>query len=67
MSESCFDQLRSFETNTNEGSLAAAVPSLQRPVLALSVATLLVATFLRVYAPGRRHLGDPLDGHVPEN
>ncbi|HEX8011183.1 MAG TPA: hypothetical protein VF814_09645 [Casimicrobiaceae bacterium] len=46
--------------------LAAAVPQLQRPQLAQSVATLLVATFLRVYAAGRRHLGHPLDGHDPD-
>jgi hypothetical protein len=46
--------------------LAAAVPQLQRPPLAQSVATLLVATFLRVYAAGRRHLGHPLDGHDPD-
>ncbi len=46
--------------------LAAAVPQLQHPQLAQSVATLLVATFLRVYAAGRRHLGHPLDGRDPE-
>lgn len=45
--------------------VAAAVPSLQQPKLARHVATLLVATFLRVYAAGRRHLGHPLDGHDP--
>src|SRR5262249_42067167 len=65
MPESCFDQLFSFETNTNEGSLAAAVPSRLRPVLAQSVAPLFVATFLRVYATDRHHLSDPLDGHAP--
>jgi hypothetical protein len=39
--------------------VAAAVPppSLQQPQLARHVATLLIATFLRVYAAGRRHLG----------
>jgi hypothetical protein len=46
--------------------LAGALPQLQRPQLAQSVATLLVATFLRVYAAGRRHLGHPLDGQDPE-
>jgi hypothetical protein len=46
--------------------IAAAVPVLRQPVLARHVATLLVATFLRVYAAGRRHLGHPLDGHDPE-
>jgi hypothetical protein len=46
--------------------LAVALPQLQRPQLAKSVATLLVATFLRVYAAGRRHLGHPLDGQDPE-
>ena len=46
--------------------VAAAVPSLQQPQLAGHVATLLVATFLRVYAAGRRHLGHPLDGHDPD-
>src|SRR5262249_40531445 len=33
--------------------LAVALPQLQRPQLAKSVATLLIATFLRVYAAGR--------------
>lgn len=46
--------------------LAVALPQLQQPKLAKSVATLLVATFLRVYAAGRRHLGHPLDGQDPE-
>ena len=46
--------------------IAAAVPALQQPRLAQHVATLLVATFLRVYAAGRRHLGHPLDGHDPD-
>ncbi len=46
--------------------LASAVPSLRQPVLARHVATLLVATFLRVYAAGRRHLGHPLDGQDPD-
>lgn len=46
--------------------VAAAVPSLRQPVLARHVATLLVATFLRVYAAGRRHLGHPLDGQDPD-
>lgn len=46
--------------------LAGAVPSLRQPVLAQHVITLLVATFLRVYAAGRRHLGHPLDGHDPD-
>ena len=46
--------------------LAVALPQLQQPQLAKSVATLLVATFLRVYAAGRRHLGHPLDGQDPE-
>jgi hypothetical protein len=46
--------------------VAAAVPSLQQPVLARHVATLLVATFLRVYAAGRRHLGHPLEGQDPD-
>jgi hypothetical protein len=46
--------------------IAAAAPSLRQPLLAKHVATLLVATFLRVYAAGRRHLGHPLDGHDPD-
>jgi len=46
--------------------VAVAVPSLRQPVLARHVATLLVATFLRVYAAGRRHLGHPLDGQDPD-
>lgn len=46
--------------------VATAVPTLQQPRLAQHVATLLVATFLRVYAAGRRHLGHPLDGHDPD-
>lgn len=46
--------------------LAAAVPTLGQPALAKHVATLLVATFLRVYAAGRRHLAHPLDGQDPE-
>ncbi len=46
--------------------VAGAIPALQQPVLARHVATLLVATFLRVYAAGRRHLGHPLDGQDPD-
>jgi hypothetical protein len=46
--------------------VAGAVPDLRQPVLARHVATLLVATFLRVYAAGRRHLGHPLDGQDPD-
>jgi hypothetical protein len=46
--------------------IAAAVPALRQPVLARHVATLFVATFLRVYAAGRRHLGHPLDGQDPD-
>jgi hypothetical protein len=46
--------------------LAAAVPTLGQPELAKHIATLLVATFLRVYAAGRRHLAHPLDGQDPE-
>lgn len=46
--------------------VAGAVPALCQPVLARHVATLLVATFLRVYAAGRRHLGHPLDGQDPD-
>ena len=46
--------------------VAGAVPSLRQPELARHVATLLVATFLRVYAAGRRHLGHPLDGQDPD-
>ncbi len=46
--------------------VAGAVPSLRQPELARHVATLLVATFLRVYAAGRRHLGHPLDGKDPD-
>jgi hypothetical protein len=46
--------------------VAGAVPALCQPALARHVATLLVATFLRVYAAGRRHLGHPLDGHDPD-
>jgi hypothetical protein len=46
--------------------IAAAAPTLRQPVLARHVATLLVATFLRVYAAGRRHLGHPLEGQDPD-
>ena len=46
--------------------VAGAVPELRQLVLARHVATLLVATFLRVYAAGRRHLGHPLDGQDPD-
>ena len=46
--------------------VAGAVPALCQPVLARHVATLLVATFLRVYVAGRRHLGHPLDGQDPD-
>jgi hypothetical protein len=46
--------------------VAVAVPSLSQPALAKGLATLLVATYLRVYAAGRRHLGHPLDGHDPD-
>jgi hypothetical protein len=46
--------------------IAAALPALQQPALAKHVATLLVATFLRVYAAGRRHLSHPLDGQDPD-
>ena len=46
--------------------IAGAVPVLCQPVLARHVATLLVATFLRVYATGRRHLGHPLEGQDPD-
>jgi hypothetical protein len=46
--------------------LAEAVPTLSRVDLARHVGTLLVATFLRVYVAGRRHLGHPLDGKDPD-
>lgn len=46
--------------------IAAAVPVLGQPLLARHVSTLLVATFLRVFATGRRHLGHPLDGQDPD-
>lgn len=46
--------------------IAAAAPVLRQPVLARHAATLLVATFLRVYAAGRRHLGHPLEGQDPD-
>ena len=46
--------------------VAGAVPALSQPVLARQVATLLVATVLRVCAAGRRHLNHPLDGHDPD-
>ena len=46
--------------------IAAAVPELRRPVLARHVATLFVATYLRVYAVGRCHLRHPLDGQDPD-
>jgi hypothetical protein len=46
--------------------VAAAVPALRQPVLARHVTTLLVATFLRVFVAGRRHLGHPLDGQDPD-
>jgi len=45
--------------------LANAVPALRHADLARHVATLLVATFLRVYLARRRHLGHPLDGKDP--
>jgi hypothetical protein len=46
--------------------LAAAAPALRRPDLARTVGTLLVATFLRVYVAGRRHLSHPLEGKDPD-
>jgi hypothetical protein len=46
--------------------IATALPELRRPLLARHVATLLVATYLRVYAAGRSHLGHPLDGQDPD-
>jgi hypothetical protein len=46
--------------------LADAVPALRRPDLATHLGKLLVATFLRVYLAGRRHLGHPLDGQDPD-
>jgi hypothetical protein len=46
--------------------LAEAVPALRSKDLARHVGTLLVATFLRVYLAGRRHLGHPLDGNDPD-
>jgi hypothetical protein len=46
--------------------IAASVPTFRQPDLARHVATLLVATFLRVYAAGRRHLCHPLDGQDPD-
>jgi hypothetical protein len=46
--------------------VAAAVPALCQPRLAWYVATLLVATYLRVYAAGRSHLGHPLEGKDPD-
>jgi hypothetical protein len=46
--------------------LAQAMPALQSKDLARHVGTLLVATFLRVYVAGRRHLGHPLDGKDPD-
>jgi len=46
--------------------VAEAVPALRRSDLARLVGKLLVATFLGVYAAGRRHLGHPLDGNDPD-
>lgn len=46
--------------------VAQAVPALRRADLAKGVGTLLVATFLRVYLAGRRHLAHPLDGKDPD-
>ena len=46
--------------------LAEAVPVLRRADLARHVGTLLVATFLRVYLAGRRHVGHPLAGQDPD-
>jgi hypothetical protein len=45
--------------------IATAVPALCQPSLARHAATLLVATYLRVYAAGRCHLGHPLEGQDP--
>lgn len=41
-------------------------PALCQPSLARHVATLLVATYLRVYAAGRCHLGHLLEGQDPD-
>ena len=46
--------------------IATAVPALCQPSIARHVATLLVATYLRVYAAGRCHLGHPLEGQDPD-
>ncbi len=48
------------------GRLAEAIPTLKRPDLARAVATLLIASFLRVYAAGRRHLSHPLAASDPD-
>ncbi len=45
--------------------LAAAVPALRRADLARATTSLLLATFLRVYAAGRCHLGHPLQDTDP--
>lgn len=46
--------------------VAAARPELRRPDIARALGTLLVATFLRVYIAGRRHLAHPLEGRDPD-
>jgi hypothetical protein len=46
--------------------LARRFPVLRQPRLAIDLATLLIAVYLRVYAAGRRHLVHPLAGQDPE-
>jgi hypothetical protein len=43
--------------------IADAIPSLRRPDLARAATTLILATYLRVYSGGRRHLVHPLAAH----
>lgn len=46
--------------------LAEALPVLRRADLAKALGTIILATYLRVYAAGRRHLVHPLAGHDPD-
>lgn len=46
--------------------LAEVIPALRQADLARAVARLFLATFLRVYAAGRRHLSHPLEGQDPD-
>jgi transposase InsO family protein len=48
------------------GRVATAIPALRRADLARALGKLLLVTFVRVYAAGRRHLAHPLAGHDPD-